>query len=109
MTNRQSCLEDTWDLEVSGLQRPNVAASLISPRRLWWPPAKSHYNIYDHSAVGYVSHAHGIALLYSVGSTYTIIITESWELHLTYVLQKYGCLVQGMNFLSLKLKLIDTF
>ena len=31
-----------------------VAASLISPWLLWWPPPESHYNIYDHSTVGYV-------------------------------------------------------
>ena len=47
---------------------PFVAASLISPWLLWWPPAESHYNIYDHSVVGYVSHAHSIVLLYSVGN-----------------------------------------
>ena len=48
-----------------------VAASLISPWLLWWPPAESHYNIYDHSVVGYVSHAHSIVLLYSVGNKIT--------------------------------------
>ena len=55
------------------------AASLISPWLLWWPPAESHYNIYDHSVVGYVSHAHCIALLYSVGNkiTTTIISLET--------------------------------
>ena len=48
-----------------------MAASLISPWLLWWPPAESHYNIYDHSVVGYVSHAHSIVLLYSVGNKIT--------------------------------------
>ena len=48
-----------------------MAASLISPWLLWWPPAESHYNIYDHSAVGYVSHAHCIVLLYSVRNKIT--------------------------------------
>ena len=42
-----------------------------NPWLLWWPPAESHYNIYDHSAVGYVSHAHFIVLLYSVGNKIT--------------------------------------
>ena len=45
-----------------------VAASLISPWFLWWPPAESHYNIYDNVAVGCVSHAHYIVLLHSVGN-----------------------------------------
>ena len=53
-----------------------VAASLISPWILWWPPAESHYNIYDHSVVGYVSHAHCIVLLYSVGNKITTTSTE---------------------------------
>ena len=48
-----------------------MAASLISPWLLWWPPAESYYNIYDHSAVGYFSHAHCIVLLYSVGNKIT--------------------------------------
>ena len=48
-----------------------VAASLISPWLLWWPLAESHYNIYDHSAVGYVSHVHCIVLLYSVENKIT--------------------------------------
>ena len=48
----------------------DVAASLISPW-LWWPPAELHYNIYDHSVVGNVSHAHCIVLLYSVGNKIT--------------------------------------
>ena len=48
-----------------------MAASLISPWLLWWPPAESHYNIHDHSVVGYVSHAHCIVLLYSVGNKIT--------------------------------------
>ena len=54
-----------------------MAASLISPWLLWWPPAESHYNIYDHSVVGYVSHAHSIVLLYSVGNKITTITTTS--------------------------------
>ena len=45
-----------------------VAASLIRPWFLWWPPAESHYNVYDHSVVGYVSHAHCIVFLYSFGN-----------------------------------------
>ena len=53
-----------------------VAASLISPWLLWWPPAESHYNIYDHSVVGYVSHAHSIVLLYSVGNKITTTTTR---------------------------------
>ena len=53
----------------------SVAASLISPWLLWWPPAESHYNIYDHSVVGYVSHAHSIVLLYSVGNKITTTTT----------------------------------
>ena len=53
-----------------------LAASLISPWILWWPPAESHYNIYDHSVVGYVSHAHSIVLLYSVGNKIT---TTTWD------------------------------
>ena len=48
-----------------------VAASLKSSWLLWWPPAESHYNIYDHSAVVYVSHAHCIGLLCSVGNKVT--------------------------------------
>ena len=48
-----------------------MAASLISPWLLWWPPAESHYNIYDHSVVGYVSHAHCIVLLYPVRNKIT--------------------------------------
>ena len=56
-----------------------LAASLISPWLLWWPPAESHYNIYDHCAVGYVNHAHYIVLLCSVGHkiTTTIHVTMS--------------------------------
>ena len=54
---------------------PTVAmtrsASLISPWLLWWPPAELYYNIYDHSAAGYVIHAHCIVLLYSVGNKIT--------------------------------------
>ena len=49
-----------------------MAASLISPWLLWWPPAESHYNIHDHSVVGYVSHAHCIVLLYSAGNKITM-------------------------------------
>ena len=56
-----------------------VAASLISPWLLWWPPAESHYNIYDHSVVGYVSHAHSIVLLYSVGNKITTTTTATWR------------------------------
>ena len=41
-----------------------------------WPRAESHYNIYDHFAVGYVSHAHCILLLYSVGNKITTITTN---------------------------------
>ena len=52
-----------------------VVASLISPWLLWWPPAESHYNIYDHSAVGYVSHAHCNILLCSVGNKITTVET----------------------------------
>ena len=52
-------------------------ASLISPWLLWWPPAESHYNIYDHSVVGYVSHAHSIVLLYSVGNKITTTTTSA--------------------------------
>ena len=44
-----------------------VSAGLTSPRLLWWPPAESNYDIYDHFAGGYVSHAHCIELLNSVG------------------------------------------
>ena len=44
------------------------------PMALWWPPAESHYNIYDHSAVGYVSHAHCI-VLYSAGNNITTATT----------------------------------
>ena len=53
-----------------------VAASLISPWLLWWPPVESHYNIYDHSVVGHVSHAHCIVLLYSVGNKITTTTTD---------------------------------
>ena len=53
------------------------AASLISPCLLWWPPAESHYDIYDLPVVGYVSHAHCIALSYSVGNKITI--TTTWR------------------------------
>ena len=38
----------------------------VCPWFLWWPPTESHYNAYDHSAVGYVTHAHCTVLLYSV-------------------------------------------
>ena len=48
-----------------------VTTSLVSPWLLWWPPAESHYNVYDQSAVGYVSHVHCIVLLYSVGNKIT--------------------------------------
>ena len=64
-----------------GLHKENiilVAASLISPWLLWWPPAESHYNIYDHSVVGYVSHAHSIVLLYSVGNKITTTTTTKY-------------------------------
>ena len=54
-----------------------VAASLISPWLLWWPPAESHYNISDHSAVSYVSHTHCIVLLYSVGNKTTTTASAS--------------------------------
>ena len=54
-----------------------VAASLISPWLLWWPPAESHYNISDHSAVSYVSHTHCIVLLYSVGNKTTTTATAT--------------------------------
>ena len=57
-----------------------VADSLISPWILWWSPAESHYNIYDHSAVGYVSHAHCIVLLYSVGNKITTTIHYTWRM-----------------------------
>ena len=50
------------------------AASLISPWLLWWPPAESHYSIYDSSVVGYVSHVHCIVLLYSVWNIITTTI-----------------------------------
>ena len=40
-----------------------VSASLISSWLLWWPPAESHYNIHDHSTVGYATHAHCIVYL----------------------------------------------
>ena len=32
-----------------------MAASLMIPWLPWWPPTGSHCNIYDHSAVGYVT------------------------------------------------------
>ena len=46
-----------------------------SPRFLWWPPGESHYNVYDHSAVGYVIYAHCIVLLYAVGNEITTTTT----------------------------------
>ena len=48
---------------------------LISPQLLWWASAESHYNMYDHSTVGYVIHAHCIALLYSFGNKITTTTT----------------------------------
>ena len=53
-----------------------MAASLISLLLLWWPPAESHYNIYNHSAVGYVTHPHCIILLYSVWYKITTIFLD---------------------------------
>ena len=49
----------------------NRTASLVSPWLLWWPPAESHNNIYDHSAFGYASYVHCALLLYSVRSEIT--------------------------------------
>ena len=49
----------------------NMSASPTSPCLLWWPPTESHYNIYYHSALGCVSHAHCIVLLYSDGNKIT--------------------------------------
>ena len=49
----------------------SLAVSLISPYLLWWPPTESHYNIYEHFAIGYVSHAHCIVLVYSVENKIT--------------------------------------
>ena len=36
-----------------------------------WPPTEKQYKIYDHSAVSYVSRAHCIILLHSVGNKFT--------------------------------------
>ena len=48
-----------WDMTLDRRYLPfSVAASLISPWLLSWPPAESHYNIYDRSVVGYGSHVH---------------------------------------------------
>ena len=56
---------------ISVYETAYVAVSLIRPWLLWWPPAEPHYNINDHSAVGYVSHVHCIVLLYFVGNKIT--------------------------------------
>ena len=63
-------MPDSKDLQISfdlAYIQHFAAASLISPWLLWQPPAESHYNIYDRSVVGYVSHVYCIVLLYSVG------------------------------------------
>ena len=59
----------------------NVAASLIIPWLLRWPPAVSHYNIYDHTVVGYVTHLHCIVLLYSDGNNISTTTTECHNTH----------------------------
>ena len=70
-----SSKHDPMELVAASLIIP-VAASLISLWLLWWSPAESHYSTYDHSAAGYVSHAHCIVLLYYVGNKITTATTR---------------------------------
>ena len=62
-----------------------VAASLISLQLLWWPPIESHYNVYHYSAVDFVTHAHCIVFVYSVGNktttTYFYIVQDMPTFH----------------------------
>ena len=58
-----------------------VTASLLSAWLLWWPPAESHYNMCDHSAIGYVSHADCIVLLCSAGNKITTATTHYKKSH----------------------------
>ena len=47
---------------------------------LWWPPTQSHYDIYDYSAIDFVTHARCIVLLCSVGNEITITTYVTWTL-----------------------------
>ena len=86
-----------WDLLCIWL-----AASLISPWLLWWPPAESHYNIYDRSVVGYISHAHSIVLLYSVGNKITTTICQGTMrlVPVRFWLTGHGLAVRTLNLIA---------